>query len=168
MSLPSSLPSRTFLDYDCTLSPLVDAPDSDTIPLWTKNALSAIETRLHTAIVIGCSRKSVMDMVRIQSLVHAASHGLDINAPDGRSSIGVARYFLPFIKAARDALMALTMRFLGAAVEGNSFSVAMPPQYAVGLRSIQHLYIASVHSQYWLCTLACCVMEGHKELWLTF
>lgn len=113
-----------FLDYDGTLSPIVDDPDSATIPERTREALSLVASRFTTAIVSGRSRKKVMSMVNLNQLIYAGSHGFDIEGPKGVISHRVASDWLPSLKKAYDELEKLVPRFSGATVEDNILSVS--------------------------------------------
>lgn len=119
-----------FIDYDGTLSPIVDNPELATIPPLTRRALSALASRFTTAIVTGRSKQKVMDMVRLEHLIYAASHGFDIHAPDGRVSHRVGLDFIPVIQRAALDLSALGARFPGTRVEDNLLAVSLHYRHA--------------------------------------
>lgn len=114
-----------FLDYDGTLSPIVDNPDLATIPAATRTALATLAMRFPIAIVTGRSKPKVMNMIQIDHLIYAASHGFDIHAPDGTISHRVAHDFIPVMKRALKDLQAVEHRFAGARVEDNLLSVSL-------------------------------------------
>lgn len=114
-----------FLDYDGTLSPIVDNPDTAIIPPVIRKALSAVASRFTTAIVTGRSKQKVMDMIKLDHLIYAASHGFDIFSPDGRVSHRVACEYIPALKAAARDLRALVSRYPGVFVEDNFLSISL-------------------------------------------
>lgn len=113
-----------FLDYDGTLSPIVDDPDSATVPDQTRVALSIVASRFTTAIVTGRSKAKVMSMLNVDHLIYAGSHGFDIEGPDGVISHRVASDWLPSLKQAYDDLVAIVPNFKGSSVEDNLLSVS--------------------------------------------
>lgn len=113
-----------FLDYDGTLSPIVEDPDSATIPERTREALSLVASRYTTAIVTGRSRKKVMRMVQLQQLIYAGSHGFDIEGPKGLVCHRVAADALPLLKSVSDELVKLVPSFPGSSVEDNELSIS--------------------------------------------
>lgn len=74
-----------FLDYDGTLTPLVDHPDLAKIPDDTKALLEklSLNSKIFLAIISGRSAENVKDIVGLQNLVYAGNHGLEVIYPDG-------------------------------------------------------------------------------------
>lgn len=115
-----------FLDYDGTLSPIVDNPDQAIIPPTTRDALSTLASRFTTAIVTGRSKQKVMDMIQVDSLIYAASHGFDIHIPKWNLPHRVARDYVPVMKrCTRDLQDLVVEKFAGAHVEDNFLSVSL-------------------------------------------
>lgn len=114
-----------FLDYDGTLSPIVDDPDTAYMPPTIRVALSAISGRFTTVIVTGRSKKKVMELVELDNLIYAGSHGFDIHSPDGRVSHRVASDYIPLMKRAAHELRILASRFPGTHVEDNFLSITL-------------------------------------------
>jgi trehalose 6-phosphate synthase/phosphatase len=73
-----------FLDYDGTLTPLVEHPSKAQLSEETRRALHEIQQRGDTdiAIVSGRSLADVEGMVGIDGVVYAGNHGLEINGHD--------------------------------------------------------------------------------------
>lgn len=113
-----------FLDYDGTLSPIVDDPDSACIPLDTRDALNTLASRFTTAIVSGRSKEKVRSMVNLEQLIYAGSHGFDIEGPGGAITHIVGKEWLPQLAAASKDLCTLVSRYPGASVEDNLLSVS--------------------------------------------
>lgn len=113
-----------FLDYDGTLSPIVEDPDRATIPELTREALSDVANRFTTAIVSGRSKEKVMSMVNLEQLIYAGSHGFDIEGPQGTISHRVASDWLPSLKRVSDELATLLPLFPGSSIEDNLLSIS--------------------------------------------
>ncbi|AQK73271.1 trehalose-6-phosphate phosphatase6, partial [Zea mays] len=67
-----------FLDYDGTLSPIVDDPDKAFMSPVMRAAVRNVAKYFPTAIVSGRSRKKVFEFVKLTELYYAGSHGMDI------------------------------------------------------------------------------------------
>ncbi|BES87211.1 synthase [Nesidiocoris tenuis] len=73
------------LDYDGTLAPLASHPDLATIPSQTKELLQRLSNipDVYVAIVSGRAVSNVKEMVGVENITYAGSHGLQILHPDG-------------------------------------------------------------------------------------
>lgn len=74
-----------FLDYDGTLTPIVERPDLAVLSDDVRAIVRELAERCPVAIVSGRDRADVEKLVGIDNLVIAGSHGFDIASPDGRS-----------------------------------------------------------------------------------
>ncbi|KAK3040073.1 hypothetical protein RJ639_027799 [Escallonia herrerae] len=70
-----------FLDYDGTLSPIVDNPDQAFMSNAMRAAVRAVAKHFPTAIISGRSRDKVYEFVGLSELYYAGSHGMDIMGP---------------------------------------------------------------------------------------
>lgn len=113
-----------FLDFDGTLSPIVEDPDTAIIPERTRDVLSVVADRFTTAIVSGRSKEKVMKLVGLDQLIYAGSHGFDIEGPQGIISHRVASDWLPSLKEASLELENLLPSFPGASIEDNLLSIS--------------------------------------------
>ncbi|KAE8672540.1 Trehalose-phosphate phosphatase A [Hibiscus syriacus] len=75
-----------FLDYDGTLSPIVDNPDCAFMSHDIRAALKNVAKCFPTAIISGRSRDKVYEFVGVTELNYAGSHGMDIMVPVRQSS----------------------------------------------------------------------------------
>ncbi|PPR99784.1 hypothetical protein GOBAR_AA20896 [Gossypium barbadense] len=75
-----------FLDYDGTLSPIVDNPDFAFMSIDMRAAVAKVAKYFPTAIISGRSRDKVYDFVGLTDLYYAGSHGMDIMGPVRESS----------------------------------------------------------------------------------
>ncbi|PPD88304.1 hypothetical protein GOBAR_DD14762 [Gossypium barbadense] len=75
-----------FLDYDGTLSPIVDNPDFAFMSIDMRAAVAKVAKYFPTAIISGRSRDKVYGFVGLTDLYYAGSHGMDIMGPVRESS----------------------------------------------------------------------------------
>jgi trehalose 6-phosphate synthase/phosphatase len=73
------------LDYDGTLAPIAAHPDLAILPRDTKEVLQHLANMsdVYIAIISGRSVSNVKQMVGIDNITYAGSHGLEIEHPDG-------------------------------------------------------------------------------------
>ncbi|CAN6204296.1 unnamed protein product [Urochloa humidicola] len=126
-----------FLDYDGTLSPIVDDPDAAFMSETMRMAVRSVAKHFPTAIVSGRCRDKVFGFVKLAELYYAGSHGMDIKGPAKASSRhakakakgGVlfqpASEFLPMIEEVHERLIETTRCIPGAKVENNKFCVSV-------------------------------------------
>ncbi|XP_059304955.1 trehalose-phosphate phosphatase A-like [Lycium ferocissimum] len=132
-----------FLDYDGTLSPIVDDPDRAFMSGAMRSAVRNVAKYLPTAIISGRSRDKVYDFVGLPELYYAGSHGMDIMSPVRSISddysytrstdkqgkevnlFQPASEFLPMIDEVFRSLVELTNDITGAKVENNKFCVSV-------------------------------------------
>jgi trehalose 6-phosphate phosphatase len=70
-----------FLDYDGTLTPIVDRPEDAVISESMREAVRALAERCTVCVVSGRDRAVVQELMGLRTLVVAGSHGFDIWAP---------------------------------------------------------------------------------------
>jgi len=114
-----------FLDYDGTLTPIVDSPELAVITDDMKQTVEQL-AKIHTvAIVSGRMREDVQNLVGIKGLFYAGSHGFDIKGPGGFSMIHpVAEKTIPLVSEIIEQLKDKFRHIEGALVEEKKFSVA--------------------------------------------
>ena len=87
-ALEALLGGRTpaiFLDYDGTLTPIVDRPELAILSDDGRAVVTALAAKRPVAVVSGRDRPDVEKLVGIGGLVFAGSHGFDIMTPDGKA-----------------------------------------------------------------------------------
>ncbi|XVF39495.1 hypothetical protein PTKIN_Ptkin01aG0039100 [Pterospermum kingtungense] len=121
-----------FLDYDGTLSPIVEDPDQAFMSREMRAAVRDVARYFPTAIVTGRCRDKVYSFVKLAGLYYAGSHGMDIKGPSKSckyNNKGVlfqpASEFLPMIDEVYRALVEKTRTIPGAKVENNKFCVSV-------------------------------------------
>ena len=72
-----------FLDFDGTLSDIVDKPDAATLVEGASDALRALAAQCPVGVISGRDLRDVRDRVNVDGLWYAGSHGFELLAPDG-------------------------------------------------------------------------------------
>jgi trehalose 6-phosphate phosphatase len=72
-----------FLDYDGTLTPIVDRPEEAIISEGMREAVRSLVERCPVCVVSGRDRKVVQELMGLDNLIVAGSHGFDIWSPEG-------------------------------------------------------------------------------------
>lgn len=96
-----------FLDYDGTLTPIVQRPQDAVLDAPMRAAVQRLAARCPVAIVSGRDLADVQDRVGLPGLIYAGSHGFDISGPQGlRRALPQAAQALPVLDAAERDLRA--------------------------------------------------------------
>ncbi|XP_040989310.1 probable trehalose-phosphate phosphatase F [Juglans microcarpa x Juglans regia] len=135
-----------FLDYDGTLSPIVDDPDRALMSNDMRSAVRNVSKYFPTAIISGRSRDKVYELVGLKELCYAGSHGMDIMGTLSHSHVSndhsnciksnekqgknvnlfqPAREFLPLIDEVFRTLVENTKGIKGAKVENHKFCASV-------------------------------------------
>ncbi|KAL0368812.1 UNVERIFIED_CONTAM: putative trehalose-phosphate phosphatase D [Sesamum calycinum] len=121
-----------FLDYDGTLSPIVEDPDRAFMTSEMREAVRDVAKFFPTAIVSGRCRAKVYNFVKLSELYYAGSHGMDIKGPakghrKGNQTVlcQPARKFLPMIDEVYRCLIEKIEHIPGAKVENNKFCLSV-------------------------------------------
>lgn len=113
-----------FLDYDGTLTPIVDDPADARLPTATREVIERLAARTVVAIISGRDLEDVRALVAIDGIWYAGSHGLDLLDPDGKRT-EQAREFLPALASAEADLRDLIGDVEGARLERKRFAIAV-------------------------------------------
>nr|KJB52614.1 hypothetical protein B456_008G270100 [Gossypium raimondii] len=124
-----------FLDYDGTLSPIVDDPDKAFMSAEMRMAVREVAKHFPTSIISGRRRERVKEFVQLSNVYYAGSHGLDIMAPpravkacDKKGNEGAfqpAKLFLPAIQEMSIELEDTIREIQGARIEDNKFCISV-------------------------------------------
>ncbi|KAH7652734.1 HAD-superfamily hydrolase subfamily IIB protein [Dioscorea alata] len=124
-----------FLDYDGTLSPIVDDPDLAFMSDAMRTAVRNVARCFPTAIVTGRRLDKVYEFVRLAELYYAGSHGMDIKGPvkgprHAKTKTKAVLFqpaseFLPMINEVYKALLVKTRSIPGVKVENNKFCASV-------------------------------------------
>ena len=115
-----------FLDYDGTLTPIVDDPDKALLPDAVRQTLAGLAALCPVAIVSGRDLGKLRTLVALDGLVYAGSHGFEMAGPPGS---GLDREWgaghLPDLDAAEADLLERLAGLPGVAVERKRFDIAV-------------------------------------------
>ncbi|MER2998208.1 trehalose-phosphatase [Pontibacter populi] len=134
--LPSILPhinklldSKTpavFLDYDGCLTPIVKQPEMAVLSPEMREVLEHLSRVCTVAIVSGRDRRNVAQLVNLENLFYAGSHGFDISGPDGMHiEPGGAAEALPALDEADVILKEKLKDVEGSIVERKRYAIAV-------------------------------------------
>lgn len=112
-----------FLDYDGTLTPIVERPDLAVLDPAVRALIRRLAALCPVAVVSGRDLDDVARHVGLEELVYAGSHGFDIRGPGLRRQIGTE--YRDALEAAGDALAERLSGVSGALVERKRFAVAV-------------------------------------------
>ena len=113
-----------FLDYDGTLTPIVDDPEDAVLDEAMRTSIQRLRNRYPVGIVSGRDLDDVRSRVGVDGVHYVGSHGFDILAPDGTRHRRATAY-LPALRRSEEALRKKIQRIEGAWVERKSFAVAV-------------------------------------------
>jgi trehalose 6-phosphate phosphatase len=115
-----------FLDYDGTLTPIVDRPEDAIISDSMRDAVRGLAKRCPVCVVSGRDRRVVQELMGIDDLIVAGSHGFDIWSPSGGSiQREEGAGFGDLLEEVKTRLREETGPIDGALVEPKSVSVAV-------------------------------------------
>lgn len=115
-----------FLDYDGTLTPIVDRPELAVLDADMRSVIRELAARCSVAIISGRDRADVERLVDVEGLVYAGSHGFDIAGPGGLAmQYPGAAEFLPDLDRAEAALRARLEGIEGALIERKRYAIAV-------------------------------------------
>lgn len=115
-----------FLDYDGTLTPIVDRPEDAVISDSMRRAVEGLAERCTVCVVSGRDRKVVQDLMGLDNLVVAGSHGFDIWSPDeGKIESGEEDDFDELLERVKARVRDEVEPIEGASVEPKAASVAV-------------------------------------------
>lgn len=114
-----------FLDYDGTLTPIVDRPEYAVVSSEMRKILKQLSSKYPTAIVSGRLKKNVENLVGIKGLFYAGSHGFEISGPNTLMIHPQAKEFVPLILEVTNKLKEELSNIEGVIIEEKKLSVAV-------------------------------------------
>ena len=115
-----------FLDYDGTLTPIVNNPEDAVLTEKMRVILKKLSELTTTAIVSGRDLMTVKNFVQLDELIYAGSHGFDISMPDGtRMQNEEAKAALSALDESEKQLQDQLSPIPGVQVERKKFAVAV-------------------------------------------
>lgn len=115
-----------FLDYDGTLTPIVENPERALLADEMQRALKALTEVCPVGVVSGRDLRDVKKLVGLDHIVYAGSHGFDILGPEG-GQLGLQRgeKYLHDLDSAQSSLEERLAKTPGVLVERKKYSIAV-------------------------------------------
>lgn len=114
-----------FLDYDGTLTPIVERPEAAVLGADMREALRRLAARHPVAIVSGRDLEDVRARVGLEDVHYAGCHGFEIAGPRGNRVHGAAAAAAPQLGAAADQVAHDTRDVRGVQLERKRFMLAV-------------------------------------------
>jgi alpha,alpha-trehalase len=115
-----------FLDYDGTLTPIVERPEMALISEKMRHTVENLGRYCPVAIVSGRDRRNVEELAGIGDIYYAGSHGFDIAGPAGQKmEFTKGSAYLPALDEAEKRLQERLGGINGAQVERKKFAIAV-------------------------------------------
>ncbi len=129
-----------FLDYDGTLTPIVRRPEEATLSETMRALLTDLSKHCTLAIVSGRDRRNVEEMVQVENLIYAGSHGFDIHGPSGLDmQQHDAQKALPDLDEAERQLRPPIDAIPGARVERKKYAIAVHYREVSGQENLRRV-----------------------------
>ena len=114
-----------FLDYDGTLSPIVEDPTAAVISAEMRQAVAKLAEHCVVVVISGRDLEDVRERVGLDDLIYSGSHGFAIAGPDGLQRVSQeAGEFIPILDEAEKELRAQLRAVPGSYIERKQFSIA--------------------------------------------
>ncbi|WP_018330270.1 trehalose-phosphatase [Actinomycetospora chiangmaiensis] len=115
-----------FLDYDGVLTPIVDTPSDAVMTDEMRRIVSDLAKRTNVCVVSGRDRAVVMELMGLDDLVVAGSHGFDIHHPrTGRITHDASTGFEELVEEVTSEVTERAAEIPGTLVEPKHASVAL-------------------------------------------
>ena len=125
-SVLASQPIAVFLDYDGTLTEIVEDPAKALMSVETRNTLRELAPLCPIAILSGRDIEDVRRLVNVDGIVYAGCHGFEIMTADGRRHDNPDWIrFLPFIDRAEREFRSSMREIQGVLVERKRFAISV-------------------------------------------
>lgn len=124
--LVTSRRPAVFLDFDGTLSEIVEHPESATLVDGAAEALRALAAQCPVAVISGRDLGDVRERVKVDGVWYAGSHGFEAIAPDGtHHENATAAGVIAALARAAERLTETLSEVSGILVEHKRFAVAV-------------------------------------------
>lgn len=139
-----------FLDYDGTLTPIVDTPDKAYLPFNIKEAIESIKGQIPVAIVTGRSLSDIMERVGISGIVYTGNHGAEIYYDEKVFIGGSTKEGLSDLKAFLEDLKGAISAIPGVMIEDKTYSAS------IHYRNVDNEHLSRLFCLFWR------QLEGYK------
>lgn len=115
------------LDYDGTLTPIVERPELADLPQGVRRLLRALarQRRLALAIISGRALVDIKEKVGIRGIIYAGNHGLEIEGPGISFISPLAEEFKPVLRQMHHVLSQALGAIKGVRVEDKGLTLSV-------------------------------------------
>ncbi|MFH0913444.1 MAG: trehalose-phosphatase [Candidatus Omnitrophota bacterium] len=116
-----------FLDYDGTLSPIVNTPDEAVIPRQIQSLLDRLsgDPRCKIAVISGRSLKDIKNKVGLKNIIYSGNHGMEIESPKIKFTSPVSPGYKTILEKIKEDLSARLSVIKGALVEDKGLGLSV-------------------------------------------
>ena len=116
-----------FLDYDGTLTPIVESPAKALISKQTKHLLKRLSAnyRCKLAIISGRALQDIKKKIGVRNIIYSGNHGLEIEGPSIRFEVPVSFNYKTIIKQIKKELNKRLSPINGVLLEDKGFSLSL-------------------------------------------
>lgn len=114
------------LDYDGTLTPIVERPEMALLSPEMRVTLKRLAEQYPVAIISGRDVRDIKNFIKLHTVIYAGSHGFDISSPPGMNlDFQIGREYLPILDRVQRSLEKSVEKIEGALLERKKFSLAL-------------------------------------------
>jgi trehalose-phosphatase len=116
-----------FLDYDGTLTPIVETPDKAVIPRKTMEILRGLSKNPHcrVAIISGRALKDIKNKIGLEGIIYTGNHGLEIEGPKIKFKALVSMRYMAILKKIKTILKKKLSKIKGAIIEDKGLTLSV-------------------------------------------
>lgn len=116
-----------FLDFDGTLTPIVEHPDKAVLSKEMKEHLYRIarNPKFRIAIISGRSLKDIKNKIGIPEIIYSGNHGLEIESPSVKYENDIAAGYITILKEIKTLLRDSLSPFKGVIVEDKKMTLSI-------------------------------------------
>jgi len=116
-----------FLDYDGTLTPIVQSPDKAIIPRKTMEILRGLSKIPHckVAVISGRALKDIKNKIGLEGIIYAGNHGLEIDGPKIKFKTPVSPGYMAILKKIKAVLKKKLSKIKGVIVEDKGLTLSV-------------------------------------------
>jgi alpha,alpha-trehalase len=119
-------PTAVFLDYDGTLTPIVSDYRAAFLSEEMRQAVANLAATMPVAVISGRDLRDVRDLVALEQLYYAGSHGFELSGPGGFEMVQPeVEAFRENLEVAERALHSRIDGIEGSAIERKRFTIAV-------------------------------------------
>ncbi len=116
-----------FLDYDGTLTPIVETPDKAIISKEKKDLLDKLSTSPHcrVAIISGRSLRDIKAIVGLKDIIYVGNHGLEIEGPKIKFESQVSPRLKSIIRHIHEEAVSKLSKIKGVLIEDKGLTISV-------------------------------------------